>query len=138
MALKRVLLDTNAYVAFKRGEPAIVELLRLPDEIVVSTVVLGELLAGFAAGDREAKNREELTEFLESPRVKVAVIDEGTAAGYGRLFALLRRKGRPIPVNDLWIAATALQHGLVLVTLDRHFEAIDGLATASEPADLLP
>lgn len=68
----------------------------------------------------------------------MAPVDGGTAAGCGRLFALLCRTGRPIPVNDLWLAATALQHGLTLVTLDRHFEAIDGLATASEPADLLP
>jgi tRNA(fMet)-specific endonuclease VapC len=136
--MKRVLLDTNAYVAFKRGEAEIVELLRLPDEIVLSTVVLGELLAGFAAGQREARNRQELAQFLASPRVVVVPVDETTASCYASVFALLRRKGRPIPVNDLWIAATALQHGLLLVTFDEHFQAIEGLMTATTPSQLLP
>jgi len=136
--VKSVLLDTNMYVAFKRGDGDAVELLRLADEVHLSTVVLGELLAGFAAGSRERRNREELTAFLESPRVRIDAVDEGTADFYGRIFALLRRKGRPIPTNDLWIAATALQHGLVLATRDDHFAAIEGLATAKTPSQLLP
>ena len=136
--MKRVLLDTNAYVAFKRGHPDIVELLRRADEIVVPTVVLGELLAGFALGRREARNREELAAFFSSDRVQVVPADEGTADYYARVFALLRRKGRPIPANDLWIAATTLQHGLLLVTFDEHFQFIEGLMTATGPAQLLP
>jgi tRNA(fMet)-specific endonuclease VapC len=136
--VKSLLLDTNMYVAFKRGDDDAVELLRLADEVHLSTVVLGELLAGFAAGSRERRNREELTAFLESPRVRIDAVDEGTADYYGRIFALLRRKGRPIPTNDLWIAATALQHGLVLATRDDHFAAIEGLATARTPSGLLP
>ena len=136
--MKNLLLDTNLYVAFKRGDDDAVELLRLADEVHLSTVVLGELLAGFAAGSRERRNREELTAFLDSPRVRIDAVDEGTADFYGRIFALLRRKGRPIPTNDLWIAATALQHGLVLATRDDHFAAIEGLATASTPSQLLP
>ena len=136
--MKSLLLDTNLYVAFKRGDDDAVELLRLADEIHLSTVVLGELLAGFAAGSREKRNREELTAFLESPRVRIDAVDEATADYHGRIFALLRRKGRPIPTNDLWIAAAALQHGLVLATRDDHFAAIEGLATASTPSQLLP
>lgn len=136
--MRSLLLDTNLYVAFKRGDDDAVELLRLADEVHLSTVVLGELLAGFAAGSREKRNREELTAFLESPRVRIDAVDEGTADFYGRIFALLRRKGRPIPTNDLWIAATALQHGLVLATRDDHFAAIEGLATARTPSELLP
>lgn len=136
--MKRLLLDTNTYVAFKRGDDDAVELLRLADEVHVSTVVLGELLAGFAAGSRERRNREELTAFLDSPRVSIDAVDEGTADSYGRVFALLRRKGRPIPTNDLWIAATALQHGLVLATRADRFAAIEGLATAKTPSELLP
>jgi len=136
--VKRLLLDTNMYVAFKRGDNDAMELLRLADEVHLSTVVLGELLAGFAAGSREKRNREELTAFLDSPRVSVDAVEEVTADFYGRIFALLRRKGRPIPTNDLWIAATALQHGLVLATRDDHFAAIEGLATARTPSELLP
>ena len=114
------------------------ELLAAADEIVVNAVVLGELLAGFAAGTREAPNREELAAFLATPRVRTVAVDETTASFYGRVFALLRRKGRPIPTNDLWIAASALQHGLVLATRDEHFEAIEGLATVRSAAGLLP
>lgn len=136
--MKSLLLDTNMYVAFKRGDDDAVELLRLADEVHLSAIVLGELLAGFAAGSREKRNREELTAFLESPRIRIDAVDEGTADFYGRIFALLRRKGRPIPTNDLWTAATALQHGLVLATRDDHFAAIEGLATASTPSQLMP
>lgn len=138
MAVRRLLLDTNAYVAFKRGDGEVVELLRHAGEIVLPTVVLGELLAGFALGRRETANREELAAFLASPRVRVTAMDEVTASWYARVYALLRRKGRPIPVNDLWIAATALQHGLVLLSFDEHFEAIEGLVRVTSYRQLLP
>lgn len=133
-----LILDTNAYVAFKRGTEEAVEMLRLASEIVVPAVVLGELLAGFAAGSREAENRRELAQFLDSPRVRVAAVDSTTGSWYARVFAALRRAGRPIPANDLWIAATALQNALPLFTYDRHFESVDGLAVVTRPEDLLP
>lgn len=136
--MRRLLLDTNVYSAFKRGEPPAVELIAHADEIVVSAVVLGELVAGFAVGSQEKRNREELTTFLAAPRVRTVPVDDATAGFYARVFALLRSKGRPIPTNDLWIAATALQHGLVLATFDGHFAAIEGLATATGATDLLP
>jgi len=136
--VKRILVDTNLYVDFKRGSEDAVEVLRLAGEISISTVVLGELLAGFAGGSRERRNREELAAFLDSPRVVVRQVDEATADFYATVFTLLRQKGRPIPSNDLWIAATALQHGLILATRDEHFAEIDALATASSPAQLLP
>jgi tRNA(fMet)-specific endonuclease VapC len=136
--VKRILLDTNLYVAFKLGEDDAVELLRLADEVHLSAVVLGELLVGFRLGKREKWNREELSRFLDAPRVRVLEVDSGTAEHYSRVFALLRAKGRPIPTNDLWIAATALQHGLLLATRDNHFSAIEGLATVSHPSQLLP
>ncbi len=133
-----LILDTNAYVAFKRGRNLAIEMLRLADEIVIPVVVLGELLAGFACGDREAENRSELTSFLDSARVRVAVADATTASWYGRIFASLRRAGRPIPANDLWIAAAALQNGLPVFSFDQHFQAVDGLALVTKPEDLLP
>jgi predicted nucleic acid-binding protein len=126
------------YVAFKRGDGDVVELLRLADEITLSSTILGELLAGFAAGRREAENREELASFLDSPRVRVVDVDAATADRYARVFALLRRKGRPISTNDLWIAASALQHGYLLASRDQHFAAIEGLASVSHPSELAP
>ena len=99
--MRAILLDTNAYAAFKSGEEEAVEVLRYAETIGVSTIVLGELLSGFAAGNQEASNRRELTGFLESPRVVVLPIDEETAQFYAHVYRGLRRKGKPIPTNDL-------------------------------------
>ena len=133
-----LILDTNAYVAFKRGQAGALEVLCLAEEIVVPVVVLGELLAGFGCGNREAENRREFTEFLDTASVRVAVMDLTTASWYGRVYSGLRRTGRPIPANDLWIAASALQNGLPVFSYDRHFENVEGVALVTRPEDLLP
>lgn len=129
--MKRLMIDTNVYVAFKRNHDGVVELLRRAEFIGVSTVVLGELLAGFRCGTRADENRRELDQFLDSPRVDTVPVNEETAEFYAEIFRGLREKGRPIPSNDLWLAAGALQHGLALVTLDGHFAYIDGLLLVS-------
>jgi len=136
--LKRILLDTNAYAAFKRGDAAAVEIIRHAENIVLNAVVLGELLAGFALGSREARNRKELAAFMESPRVMPCPVDETTSAFYARTYLGLRRKGKPIPSNDLWLAATALQHGLALFSYDEHFRHVEGLVVGRELVDFLP
>jgi tRNA(fMet)-specific endonuclease VapC len=128
--VKRILVDTNIYVAFKRNEQPAVELLRQAEHIGMCTVVLGELLAGFRCGSRETENRRELDQFLDSPRVEIFTIDEETAEFYAGVFRVLKEKGRPIPSNDLWIAASTLRHGFALATLDDHFRHIDGLLLA--------
>ena len=125
--MKQILIDTNIYVAFKRNLRSAVDLLRQADHIGLTAVVLGELLAGFRCGVREAENRRELEEFLESPRVEILDIDEETANFYAEIFRALREKGKPIPTNDLWVAASTLRHGFALATLDEHFRHIDGL-----------
>lgn len=126
--MSAIALDTNVYSAFMRGLPAALSALRAVREIHVPLMVLGELLAGFAAGARPAKNRDELARFLASPRVSVLLPDERTARHYAELFATLRAAGTPIPSNDLWIAALARQHRLSLLTFDTHFDALPGLA----------
>lgn len=128
--MKHILIDTNFYVAFKRDQPAAVAFLRQVEYIGISTVVLGELLAGFRCGSRELENRRELDLFLDSPRVEILGIDEETSDFYAEVFRALKGKGRPIPSNDLWIAATSLRHGLALATFDEHFRYIDGLLLA--------
>jgi predicted nucleic acid-binding protein len=138
VAVKRILIDTNAYGAFKRGDSAAVEIMRLADRVGLSTVVLGELLAGFSGGHRTERNRRELSEFLSSPRVVILPVGEQTADYYALVFRLLRRKGRPIPTNDLWIAATALEHGFALFTCDDHFDAVEGILSGSRPEVFLP
>jgi tRNA(fMet)-specific endonuclease VapC len=119
-----ICLDTSAYSAFKRGHAAVVEAIATADRITLPAVVRGELLAGFRAGSREIANREELRRFVASPRVSQAVLDEDTAERYAEIILHLRRQGTPIPANAIWIAAVAMQHGLVLHTTDPHFDRV--------------
>lgn len=135
--MRAILLDTNAYAAFKQGQPEAVEIVRRATRLLINAVVLGELLAGFAAGTREAKNRAELQQFLASPRVTLVGIDDHTADYYAAVYKALRGKGRPIPTNDMWIAATALQHGAALFSVDAHFDQIDGVVVGSTLVDLM-
>ena len=137
MALKGILLDTNAYAAFREGVPEAVEIIRHAPFVGLNTVILGELLGGFAAGTREVSNREALTVFLGADGVTVFSVDERTADHYGRVFASLRRRGKPIPTNDMWIAASAIQHGLAVFTYDPHFKHVEGIAVGSQIADFL-
>jgi len=125
--MKRILMDTNAYAAFKKNDPVAVNVVRTVEYIGVNTVVLGELLSGFKGGNKEARNKKELAEFLDSPRVIVISVDEETAEFYARIFWDLKKKGKPVPSNDLWVASSAMRHGLALFTYDEHFDNIDGL-----------
>jgi len=136
--MRPIALDTNAYTAFKRGDEQIVSVLQHAPNIIVCVTVLGELLGGFAAGQRESNNRSELTQFLNTPRVKVVSSTTATADLYALVYAALRRKGQPISTNDLWIAASSLEHGAALLTLDAHFKNIDGLSAGTRLDDFIP
>jgi predicted nucleic acid-binding protein len=114
-------LDTNAYSDFMRGVPDRVQILRSARHIHVPLIVLGEIRAGFAAGNQESANAANLQRFLSSPRVSILLPDEQTTHHYAQLFLHLRRKGVAIPTNDLWIAALVVQHNLVLCSNDAHF-----------------
>jgi tRNA(fMet)-specific endonuclease VapC len=122
--LSRIFLDTSAYSAFKRNHPQIRYRIREASQIQLNPVVLGELRAGFLKGARLKENLAELTQFLASPRVAVVAVDEETAERYAVIFDSLRRLGVPIPTNDIWIAASAMQWGSVLLTTDPHFRAV--------------
>jgi len=135
--MRKILFDTNAYVAFKRGEETAINIVRLADKIGICSVVLGELLAGFELGSRKAKNCLELKEFLSSPRVHVLTISGKTANFYANIFCQLKQKGKPVPSNDMWIAASALENGFHVYTYDKHFGAIDGLLIGKEESDFI-
>ena len=124
----RVLLDSNAYSNLKRGHHRIVEIVRASEAILLPYVVIGELLYGFRNGSRQNRNTRELHAFLENPYVSVAAMSFTTADRYARIAATLRAKGRPIPSNDIWIAAHTMETGADLVSYDRHFDRVDGLA----------
>ena len=118
------LIDTSAYSAFLRGHEELKLSLQRADRIVLTPIVLGQLSAGFRAGARKNKNQAELRQFLDSPRVDVAAIDAETAERYAVILHALRQSGTPIPSNDIWIAASAMQHGLRVLTTDVHYDRI--------------
>jgi tRNA(fMet)-specific endonuclease VapC len=136
--MNQILIDTNIYVAFKRNDQTVVNLLRQAASIAMNTVVLGELLAGFRGGRRDAENRRELDLFLDTPRVAMLPVDEGTADFFALVFNQLKTNGTPIPTNDIWIAASAMQHGLALASLDNHFRQIAGLNMISGIPEVQP
>ena len=126
--MRRLLIDTNIYSYALKGDDRVVEVLKKCEQIGISVISIGELLSGFKGGGREQKNREELEIFLDSPRVVVYSVDEDTSEFYAEILNNLREIGRPVPTNDIWIAAVAFQNGLKLFTKDEHFKAIAGLS----------
>ena len=124
----KVLLDTNAYTALFRGHPGVATRVRQAEQVLVSTVAAGELLFGFRNGTRYETNRQELEDFLASPYVDLLPVTFVTADRFGRISASLRRKGRPLPTNDIWIAAHAMESGAELLSFDRHFDEVEGIA----------
>lgn len=124
----RLLLDTNAYSRLGRGDPAVAGLARRAEAILFSTVVVGELLAGFRHGSRLDHNLAELRRFLDHPRVSLLPVTWTTADRFSRIYAALRRTGKPIPTNDIWIAAHAMESGAELISFDPHFDRVEGLA----------
>jgi len=126
--MRRLLIDTNIYSYALKGDDGVVEVLKKSEQIGISVISIGELLSGFKGGGREQKNREELGIFLDSPRVVVHSVDEDTSEFYAEILNKLREIGRPVPTNDIWIAAVAFQNGLKLFTKDIHFKAIAGLS----------
>ena len=125
--MKRILIDTNIYSYALKGDQAVIQILQKAEVIGISSISIGELISGFKGGSREKKNREELDLFLDSPRVQLFYIDEVTADYYAEILNNLRAIGKPIPTNDLWIAACAFQHGLKLYSRDAHFKSVKGL-----------
>ena len=126
--MKQLLIDTNIYSYALRGDDSVVEVLKKTEHIGISVISIGELLSGFKGGGKEKKNREELELFLDSPRVVVYQVDEDTSEFYAEIINNLRAIGKPVPTNDIWIAAVAFQNGLRLFTKDEHFKAIAGLS----------
>ena len=123
----RVALDTNRLTDLFQGDQELADRLAECDEVWIPLMVLGEIQAGFYGGSQQPKNEMLLRSLLVQPTVGILLPARDTAEHYARLFVQLKRAGTPIPDNDLWIAALALQHGLVLVTRDRHFERVPQL-----------
>ena len=129
MEINRILLDTSAYSAFLRGHAGVKLAIQQAGEIFLNPIVVGELLAGFAMGNHERKNKTILHEFFSSLRVKFIGMDEETSERYAVITNHLRKQGAPIPSNDLWIAASAMQYGLKVLTTDSHYLKVPQIIT---------
>ena len=120
-----MILDTNALSAFADGEAAVGDVLRRQPRAAIPVIVLGEFRYGIAGSRHKADYDAWLDATL--PAFDVLAVNEETALAYAELRVTLKRSGRPIPANDAWIAALALQHGLPVLTRDEHFDAVSGL-----------
>ena len=123
----RVALDTNRLTDLFHGDAELADRLGECDEVWIPLIVLAEIKAGFYGGSQQHRNEILLRSFLAKPTVRILLPARETAEQYARLFVQLKRAGTPIPDNDLWIAALALQHDLLLITRDRHFDQVPQL-----------
>ncbi len=123
----KVCIDTCAYTAFQNGHRGLLDLFNTCDELFFPITVVGELQFGFSYGTRYAENMKRLREFMEKANAHVLNTTLETALRYGLLAATLKRNGTPIPQNDIWIAALAMEHGAHLATLDSDFSLVPGL-----------
>lgn len=120
------LLDTNIVIALFAGEPSVRRHFDRASSVFLSSVVIGELYYGACASGRKAANLQRVHDFVIVS--DVLVCDAQTARHYGDVKYGLRQKGSPIPENDMWIATLALQHGLIVVSRDAHFDEVTGLS----------
>lgn len=123
----KVALDTSAWVQFRKNEPQVVRRIQRATLVCFPCTAIGELEAAFHKGKRVAENQAVLDAFLAEPLVEELPTTRAVARTYGVLFSKLRNAGTPIPINDVWIAAAAMDAQARLITFDRDFSMIAGL-----------
>ncbi len=123
----RIALDTNRLTDLFQGDAALASILGICDEVWIPFVVLAEMKAGFYEGTRQVQNEALLANLLSRETVAVLYAGRETAEQYAHLFVQLKRADTPVPDNDLWIAALAMEHDLTLTTRDRHFDNVPQL-----------
>lgn len=125
--MRKILIDTSAYSRLLLGSPEVRKALESADLVYLSIFVLAELYFGFKGGSKEKQNRDLLARFVRRPTVRILPATRETAEVFAEIKHSLKRAGTPVPLNDVWIAAHALETGSVLATFDAHFEKIAGL-----------
>jgi|ERR1017187_1286714 tRNA(fMet)-specific endonuclease VapC len=121
----RFLLDTNIVIALLEGDDTVLSHLDQAPEVFLPAVAVGELFFGAAKSGRPSENTAKVERFAADRSIVPCDLD--VAREYGRLKQRLREKGRPLPENGIWIAATAIHHGMVLVSRDHHFQEVEDL-----------
>ena len=124
-----MILDTNALSAVADGDSKVESVLREATSVAVPVIVLGEFRYGIRQSRARVRYERWLVESI--PSYQVLAVDEETAERYAQVRDELRRTGRPVPANDLWIAALTRQHSLALLSRDQHFDFIPGLKRIS-------
>jgi tRNA(fMet)-specific endonuclease VapC len=125
--MNHVLLDTNAYSHLMAGNQSVLTIISEADIVYMSVFVIGELLTGFKGGKHEQRNREILNHFLKKQTVKILSATMDTSEFFSDIKHTLRKAGKPLPINDIWIASHCLQSGSMIITFDAHFKEIPGL-----------
>ncbi|MCF8303807.1 MAG: type II toxin-antitoxin system VapC family toxin [Bacteroidales bacterium] len=136
MAVNSLIIDTNAYAAYKKGNSEATQIITEVDTIILTPIIIGELLSGFKIGKKENQNREEFYQFLRLSKVNILYIDSSTSDEYSKIVMELREKGKPIPTNDIWIAASAKQYKLSIFSYDQHFDFLDNISLIRALKDL--
>ena len=126
----KLVLDTNAYSDYAEGLPVIVDFMaNHGEQIYLPSVVLGELNFGFMKGKRQQFNEKKLQQFISRLRVEIINVDADVARKYAIIYLSLQKKGTKIPINDVWIAASCMEAGGILMTRDKHFEVVEQIET---------
>ena len=123
----RILIDSNRFIDFCAGDPAAVDAFEQAALLVVPFIVLAEIRVGAQSIKRGDAQARVLGELLQQPGVRVAHSSDATAHHYAALYARLKKAGTPIPTNDIWIAALAIEHSLILYTRDAHFDRLPAI-----------
>ncbi|MFB6306149.1 MAG: type II toxin-antitoxin system VapC family toxin [Flavobacteriales bacterium] len=132
MEVGSIIVDTNTYASFKRGNPFAVDIMKRAREIVFTPVVLGELYSGFNLSKKQKENLSEFNELLKNEKVEMVNINETTSKYYANIYKELKYKGKPIPSNDIWIAASAMEFDFNVFSNDKHFNFINDIRVISE------
>ncbi|MBM3701245.1 MAG: type II toxin-antitoxin system VapC family toxin [Actinobacteria bacterium] len=127
MEIKRLMIDTNIYIEYLRGNEQVKDILDFADIVAFGVISVGEIFTGFYLSENEKKYFSEIEEFFNSSRLLIYDVDSETAEFYAKIVSELKSSCSPIPTNDIWIAALALQHGIKLLTMDNHFKKVPGL-----------
>lgn len=125
-------LDTSAYSRYSRGDEKVEKVILRADKVFFPVISIGELYLGFKEGDRELQNLNILESFISASKVEIAKITDETATYYSLISFVLRKKGTPVPDNDAWIAASAIETKSTLITFDSHFLKIPSLKVWKE------
>lgn len=128
--MNSTLIDTNFYIGIVQGDSHAKNVMRNAKEVLICPIVIGELLYGFKNGRREEMNIEQLDKFFGLPSVQSVPLTEKTAEFFALVIHELKKAGTPVPTNDIWIAACAMEHGCAVATFDNHFKKISGLLLA--------